>query len=395
MSYHYIESFKKLGFGLFVHYGLYSVQGQGEWYLSTPEADQAAYNGLMARFCPEPDWAKRLARTARKAGCKYINLTTRHHDGFSLYDTRGLTDFDAPHACGRDLVAEFVEACRAEGLVPFFYHTLLDWQHPDYAHSFSQYMDYLVESVELLCTRYGPVGGFWFDGKWDKEADWQEDRLYGMIRRLQPEAIIVNNTGLDALGQTGHPEIDSVTFERGKPFPVDRPGKPIAGEVCQGINDHWGCAQEDLCTKSFGELLETLIDCRVCGCNFLLNAGPLADGSLEAGEEALLLKLGKWIRANREFIYPAVPAGFQVENAQILTDGVYHYAVIKGVPMCYNANVTRLRQTGRVLLPGKPLEAIWLDTGEPVEWESDGSFVAKPFAYGRSMGARVVRFRLE
>ncbi len=394
MSYQYIDDFKKLGFGLFVHFGLYSVQGQGEWYLSTPQADPAAYNALMYRFNPAPDWAVRLVETARKAGCRYINLTTRHHDGFSLYDTRGLSDFDAVHGCGRDLVEEFVEACRAGGIQPFFYHTLLDWQHPDYRDNFTRYIDYLVNSLEILCTHYGPIGGFWFDGKWDKEADWQEDRIYGTIRRLQRDAIILNNTGLDALGQTGHPELDGVTFERGKPFPVDRPGKPIAGEVCQGICDHWGCAREDLCTKSFPELLDTLLDCRACGCNFLLNTGPLANGYLAPGEEALLQSLGKWIRIHRDFLYDAVPAAIQAENARILTDGRYHYALIRDVPMCYNANVTRMRETKRVRILAPITEAIWLDSGEPVEREPDGSFVPKPFPYGTSLWARVARFRL-
>ncbi len=395
MPYQYIEDFKKLGFGLFVHFGLYSLQGRGEWYLSTPGADRAAYNRLMDSFSPALDWADRLAATARAAGCRYITLTTRHHDGFSLYDTRGLTDYDAVHAaCGRDLVAEFVAACRREGLVPFFYHTLLDWQHPDYQGDFPRYIDYLAASLEILCTHYGQIGGFWFDGKWDKAADWQEDRLYGLIRRLQPQAVLINNTGLDALGQAGHPELDGVTFERGRPFPVSRPGKPLAGEVCQGITDHWGLAENDICAKSVPELLDTLIDCRACGCNFLLNAGPLASGCLSPGEETVLRKLGRWIRANGDFIYDASPAACTVENARLLTDGTWHYAVISGVPMCYNANVTRLRAQKRVPLPAGAAEVTWLDSGEPAALEPDGSLVPQPFPYGTSLHARVARFRL-
>ena len=111
--YEYIENFKKLGFGLFVHFGLYSIVGKGEWYLhSNPKADREKYDRLTDRFNVKKTWAKDLVKTAKAAGCKYITLTTRHHDGFSLYDTKGLNDFDAPHsACGRDLIKEFVDEC--------------------------------------------------------------------------------------------------------------------------------------------------------------------------------------------------------------------------------------------------------------------------------------------
>lgn len=214
-----IDRFTSLGFGLFVHFGLYSRVGRGEWYLHLcPDADPAAYEAMTASFSVRPGWAESLVRAARRTGCRYITLTTRHHDGFSLYDTCGLSEYDAVHsACGRDLVREFTEACRAGGIVPFFYHTLLDWHHPDYTACFPRYVDYLCRSVETLCRNYGPVGGFWFDGMWDKPGeDWQEDRLYGIIRRLQPDAVIINNTGLSEQGKVGHPAIDGVTFERGK-----------------------------------------------------------------------------------------------------------------------------------------------------------------------------------
>ena len=125
----YIERFSHLGFGMFVHFGLYSVIGKGEWYLtSNPNADINKYNALINKFKIKKNWAKDLVATAKNAGCKYITLTTRHHDGFSLYDTKGMNDFDAPHsAAGRDLIKEFADECHKAGIVPFFYHTLLDW----------------------------------------------------------------------------------------------------------------------------------------------------------------------------------------------------------------------------------------------------------------------------
>ena len=188
MAYEYIERFKKLGFGLFCHFGLYSKLGRGEWALHVYELNASEYNAQVKSFEIAEDWAKRLVATAKIAGCKYITLTTRHHDGFSLFDTCGLNDFDALHsACKRDLVREFVDECNAEGIVPFFYHTLLDWHNPDYKENFPKYIDYLILSVEILCKNYGKIGGLWFDGFWDKpDADWQFDRLYATIRKYQP-----------------------------------------------------------------------------------------------------------------------------------------------------------------------------------------------------------------
>ncbi|MBQ4270150.1 MAG: alpha-L-fucosidase [Clostridia bacterium] len=124
----YVARFERLGFGMFVHFGLYSLRGKGEWHQSTlSKAEYPAYRALINDFKISKNWAKELVKTAKAAGAKYITLTTRHHDGFSLFDTCGLNEFDAPHsACGRDLVREFVDECNKGGIVPFFYHTLLD-----------------------------------------------------------------------------------------------------------------------------------------------------------------------------------------------------------------------------------------------------------------------------
>ena len=248
MKNNYIADFEKLGFGLFVHFGLYSIVGKGEWYLHlNPNADKSEYESLSQQFFVKQTWAKELVNTAKLAGCKYITLTTRHHDGFSLFDTCGLSDYDAVHSASkRDLIKEFVSACNESGIVPFFYHTLLDWREENYQKDFSKYIDYLVNSIEILCKNYGKIGGFWFDGMWDKpNEDWQEDRLYSTIRKYQPDAMIINNTGLNELGKVGHYEIDSVTFERGKPCFVDNSDKYRAGEMCQVLNDHWGYAEND------------------------------------------------------------------------------------------------------------------------------------------------------
>ncbi len=399
MAFEYIERFKKLGFGLFCHFGLYSTEGRGEWASCVYNVDRKEYNKRIEQFNISKDWAKELVATAKSAGCKYITLTTRHHEGFSLFDNCGLNDFDAPHsACGRDLVREFVDACNAEGIIPFFYHTLLDWYNPDYTQDFPKYIDYLIASVEILCKNYGKIGGLWFDGFWDKpDADWQFDRLYATIRKHQPEAMIINNTGLSALGEVSHPEIDSVTFERGKPAFVDTSKKPIAGEVCEAITDHWGFAAGDICFKSIPKLVQMLLDCRKYNCNLLLNVGPKSDGTLTAIETEILKYIGTWVKANEEIIYDAVPADIQAENADMFVNGEYYYAAIRQVPMATNANVARPEDNKIVKIDTDKTitDAVWLDDGTEVALDDGQTFVAAPFPYGRSGCVRVAKFKLK
>ena len=399
MPYEYIERFKKLGFGLFCHFGLYSRQGIGEWASHIYKLDKNEYNKLAQEFDVAKDWAKQLVTTAKSAGCKYITLTTRHHEGFSLFDTCGLNDFDAPHsACKRDLVREFVDACNAEGIVPFFYHTLLDWYQTDYKDNFPKYIDYLIASVEILCKNYEKIGGLWFDGFWDKpDADWQFDRLYATIRKYQPEAMIINNTGLSALGEVSHAEIDSVTFERGNPTFVDTSKKPIAGEMCEGITDHWGFAAEDLCFKSVPRLIETLLDCRKYNCNLLLNVGPTGNGTLTVMETEILKYLGRWVETNKEIVYDAIPADIQAENADMFVNGEYYYAAIRRVPMGANVNVARPEDNKVVKLHTDKviIEPIWLDDGTEIKLEDGQTFKAEPFPYGRSGYIRVAKFKLK
>lgn len=394
MSYEYIRRFERLGMGLFVHFGLYSILGKGEWYLHlNPKADVAEYENLPRKFKVRPDWAKKLIKTAKEAGAKYITITARHHDGFSLYDTCGLNEYDAPHsACGRDLISEFVSACRDGGIVPFFYHTLLDWREPTYQKDFSAYIDYLAKSIEILCKNYGKIGGFWFDGMWDKpDADWQEDRLYGIIRKYQPEAMIINNTGLNALGQVGHEEIDSVTFERGKPCYVDCSKKPLAGEMCQVLNDHWAYAKNDCNYKSVKELIENLIDCRRYNCNFLLNTGLKGNGIVNGTDKALLTELGKWVRANKGFIYGVHGTEYSSKGCCVLEDDQAWYIVVKDVAMAADPNVTKWTEGALVRVkPQIEGKAYWLDNGEATQLQN-GVLAVKPFGYGTSLSSRVIK----
>lgn len=229
---------------------------------------------------------------------------------------------------------------------------------------------------------------------WDKpNEDWQEDRLYGTIRKYQPESMIINNTGLNALGQTGHKEIDCVTFERGKPCYVDRSKKPIAGEMCQVLNDHWGYAKEDCNYKSVKELIENLVDCRKYGCNFLLNTGLRGNGGINSTDACILAEIGKWVKNNKGFIYEAKPTDIRAKNADILSDGINYYAIIKNVGMSADPNVALSDDTIRVKIAAPIKSAEWLDNGEKISVENDG-FNVKPFEYGRSYSVRVAKFKI-
>ncbi len=401
----HIKDFEKLGFGMFVHFGLYSILEKGEWYKFVAEVPDDEYFSLIDRFTVKPDWAKELVRTAKSAGCRYITLTTRHHEGFSLFDTCGLNEFDAVHAknCGRDLVREFVDACREADIVPFFYHTLLDWHEKSYYTDFPTYLQYLRKSVELLCKNYGKIGGLWFDGMWDKpDADWEEDALYSLIRSYQPDAMIINNTGLEARGALGHIELDSVTFERGRPQPINLDDSPkyIASEMCETLTDHWGYARADFSYKSLTNLIESLCVCRRYGSNFLLNIGPRPDGSVRDYDHEVLRLLGKWKTMYEEALHlPSLPY-ISVENKEkdfLLQNGNAYYLFCHDLPMISNPNVA-LARGGEFYddfkLDQKIKSVSWVDNGKALAFEQDGDSVTvhtESYAYGTNYIVRVAK----
>lgn len=403
----YIKDFENLGFGMFVHFGIYSVLGKGEWAKDIHGISDEDYFPLSKQFNPDKNWAPDLVKVAKNAGCKYITLTTRHHDGFSLYDTCGLNDFDAPHCCGRDLVREFVDACRAEGIIPFFYHTLLDWYVESYKTDFKAYLKYLRDSVELICTNYGKIGGIWFDGMWDKkDEDWEEDALYGMIRSHQPEAMIINNTGLHALGALGHIELDSVTFERGKPQPINMEGSPkyVASEMCEVMADHWGYAREDLNFKSTAQMIKELAECRRYGANMLMNVGPREDGSVRPIDAAILGVMGEWVSYFEEAIRTPRPTQIEIENKPddfVLQDGDNYYLFCTDLPMAGSLNVALIEGghfQDTFVFDRKVKSVTWMDNGEAAEFEQkDGKLTVHthPFKYGRSLVVRVAKIVCE
>ena len=399
----YIARFEQNALGMYVHFGLYSLLQKGEWAMHIHRIDKTEYRTLMERFAPGS--MAEIVRVAKLAGCKYICLTTRHHDGFSLYDTCGLNDYDAPHAlAGRDLIREFVDECRKADIVPHFYHTTLDWVHPEFRGDFDAYLEYLRKSVELLCKNYGPIGGFEFDGNWSrKDVDWQEDKLYSMIRSYQPEAMIINNTGLERRGAVGNEHIDSVTYEQGLPTPIDRRGmkKYLAAEMAMTLNDHWGDA-DDLNFKSPSKIIECVCACRKVGANLLLNVGPMGDGRVPLMSEALMDTLGRWMRLYGDAIYNGRPfIAKEGEKDFILrdvNDDSVFYAFKHGLGINGNANVT-LAKGGRgySVFEGFPfpIESVtWMDNDAPIAFEQDGDTLTlkcNDFAYGQHYCVRVAK----
>lgn len=399
-----IAAFENLGFGIFVHWGLYSQCGRGEWAWKLCKLDRNEYRNLFHTFTAKDFDARALARMAKNAGAKYITFTTRHHEGFSLYDTCSLSEFDAPHSpAGRDLVREFVDACREFDLVPFFYHTTLDWMWhgkttPELDdREFEQYLEYLYKSVEILCSNYGKIGGLWFDGNWSRpDSDWQEDRLYKMIHRLQPDAMIINNTGLQALGEVGKSdEIDSVTFENNTAHPVDRTGmkKYIAGEVCKTMNSHWGRCERDFHMISPAEVIVRLCQSRGSGANFLMNFGPEAQGGIPAYEKAVFEIVGRWLAIFGEAVYNGkiVPEMKCEGNDFMLQNGKTYYYFALDLAMSGDENVVTAAELSHFrTVTGFDREIIcaqWMDDG------ADGQFTlnaaeklltvnCEPFPYG-------------
>ncbi len=404
-----VKEYENLAFGLFLHWGLYSQLQRGEWIQRIGDIPSEEYIKLKDKFTAEDFDAAAIADIAKNSGIKYITLTTRHHDGFSLYDTKGLSDFDSVQSpAGRDLVAEFVEGCRKAGIVPFLYHTTLDWYHQDYINDFDSYLDYLHKSVEILCTNYGKIGGLWFDGNWNKPtANWKEDRLYGIIRKHQPEAIIINNTGMRKRGETGHHELDVLTFEQGRPNPLNREGmeKYLAAEMCQTVNRHWGIAKNDFNYLSTKQIIENFCSCRKVGANYLLNIGPTASGKIPDYEKAILEKIGQWVKIYEESVYETKPSQMQTTYPDfILEDENSIYLFIHNLAIAGHGDVTQQQGgAGPRAFKGiskKIKSVIWMDNQEELEFTQDTSsgllcvnFTGYP--YGSNYVVRVAKVVLK
>ncbi len=391
--------FAKLGLGLFVHYGLFSVLGSGEWAKYTNNIPDIEYEKLAYLFNPKMNFSDEICSFAKENGFNYIVFTARHHDGFSLYDTKDLNDYNSYHYIKRDIVQEFILSCKKYNLLPIIYHTLIDWKEEKNFDSFSDYLSYLRNSIDLLCSNYGQIGGFWFDGEWKyPNYDWEEEKLYKMINRKQPNALIINNSGLSKLVERNLEYINVITFEGNKIANYDyhKSINLYAAEVCQTLNDHWGYAKNDINYKSIKEILLNFLNCRRYGGNYLLNIGPKEDGSIREYEKEFVNLLGNWINLNKEALFNTVPYEMNLpSNSFALRNDNNIYIIIENIPMIIDNNVGIYNNNPIIinLANLKYKKIYWLDNKSLITTDFN-QYVVEPFNYGNSMIARILKIEL-
>lgn len=398
-------------FGMFIHWGLYSglegeyqgksIGGGGvEWFQTRIGLDTGAYAALAKPFFkPAPDCAKAWAKLAKDAGCKYVVLTTKHHEGFDLFDTK-LSDYNAKAFTGRDMVREYLDAVRGEGLRAGFYHSLIDWHHPDYDFHKAKRLPYPKDGAKLagdkprdqakyiaflhgqvvneLMSNYGTIDELWFDfssPEFDGDAAWGATELLRDIRAKQPGVVVNNRLFRRAEGgSTEEGQSSGKLDPRYGDFTTPEqfiPANGIPGvdfEVCMTINDTWGYSKYDHDWKSTRDLVRNLCDIASKGGNFLLNIGPKGDGSIPPEIVERMEGIGRWMKANGEAIYGT-------------TAGPFPNRPFAGrctqKPGKLYLHVFDLPKDGRIVLPlaNKATKAYLLDGGKPLDAASDGSRV--------------------
>ncbi len=325
------EWFKDARFGLFIHWGVYSVLGDGEWVMNNQNISIEEYEKLPSFFNPVYFDAEEWVLMAKDAGMKYITITSRHHDGFSMFDSKA-SDYNivkkTPY--GKDVLKMLAEACRKHNLKLFFYYSQLDWYRDDYfprgrtgngingrgEGNWNDYINFMKSQLTELLTNYGEIGGIWFDGEWDQfkwdgkrfgepMADFKLGEVYSLIHELQPQALIGSNHHL-----APNPGEDFQMFEK------DLPGRSTKSfatsaddignlplEVCETINGSWGFNLKDRKHKSKKELIQYLIKAAGYDSNLLLNVGPMPNGRIQKEHIKSLSEIGQWVKLNGETIY--------------------------------------------------------------------------------------------
>ena len=336
-----VKWFTEARFGMFIHFGLYSIPARGEWVRSEEFIPKEDYDPLINEFNPTRCDMRQWMRTARDAGMQYVLFTAKHHDGFCLYDS-AYTDFKSTNSpAGRDFVREFLDAAREYGLRAGLYFSIIDWRHPDFPHygdkqhpmrndpaygnenrDFNRYLDFFHAQVKEVCSNYGKLDLIWFDFSYDglRGEAWRGTELMEMVRSLQPDVVInnrleVSGEGYGSLAE-GRPTPyhgDFVTPEKMIPPHglLDVEGRPLVWESCVTMNEHWGYCATDNFYKPAPMLIKQLVECVSKGGNMILNVGPDATGRFPQQSLEILAEMGRWMDRNGESIYGCGPAGME------------------------------------------------------------------------------------
>lgn len=377
-------------FGMFIHWGLYSqaagywdgkpTSGAGEWIMNDMRIPDSQYAKLVPQFNPVQFNARQWVRIAKAAGMKYIVITSKHHDGFGLFRS-DMTDWcikSTPFQ--RDPLKELSEACRAEGVKLCFYHSIMDWHHPDYLPrkpwndlaspnpNFDNYVAYMKGELKELLTRYGPLGILWFDGEW--EDTWTPERgedLYNYVRGLQPDIIVNNRVGKARAGMNGMNKNGDRVGDYGTPeqqIPATGFGPGVYWESCMTMNDTWGFKKDDNNWKSAETLVRNLIDCASKGGNYLLNVGPTGEGLIPGPSVERLKQVGAWMKINHDAIYGTSASPFAKLDwgrctSRITADGTTLYLHVFDWP-----------KNGQLIVPGlkSPVTKAYLLKSNSLGW---------------------------
>jgi len=331
-------------FGMFIHWGLYALPARHEWVKNYERMTNEQYQKYFENFNPDLYDPKTWAKMAKDAGMKYVVLTAKHHEGFCLFDSK-YTDYKSTNTpCKKDLIKEYVEAFRAEGLKVGFYYSLIDWHHPDYTvdsrhpqrqdadtayarlnkgKDMKKYQEYMKNQVRELLTNYGEISIIWFDfsfpGKNGKgRADWDSENLLKLARSLQPGIIVDDRLDLkDVEGGWDFTTPEQYKVEKWPEYN----GKKVPWETCQTFSGSWGYFRDETSWKSTPQLLELLIESVSKGGNLLLNVGPTARGTFDYRAQDRLKSMGEWMKVNGRSVYGCTdaPAGFTAPPNTLLT----------------------------------------------------------------------------